>query len=70
MTTLEDEVISARDTHNHPSGATELEADKIVATVKHKAMESAQPITSMKSIRLPAELTWRKLQLTCQLSSL
>lgn len=43
----EDEVISARHTHNHPSDAVELEAEKIVATIKCKAMESAQPILTL-----------------------
>ncbi len=46
-TTLDNEVISTRDTHNHPVDAAELEADKIVATMKRKAMETAQPIPTL-----------------------
>ena len=32
-------MISRRDTHNHPADAAELEAEKITATIKRKAME-------------------------------
>ena len=32
MTTMDDEIISTRDTHNHPSDAAELQAEKITTT--------------------------------------
>ena len=62
---MDDEIISPRDTDNHPSDAAELETEKITTTIKCKAMESAQPIPTlyvpeMKSINLPAELTCMK----------
>ena len=46
LTTLDDDVISTRDTHNYSVDAAELhvEAQKITATLKHKARESIQPI--------------------------
>ena len=47
MTTMDNEIISPRDTHNHPSDAAELEAEKITMTIKCKAMESAQPIQTL-----------------------
>lgn len=47
VTTLEDEVLSSRDTHNHPSNPVELESEKIVSSLKRKAMETAQPIPTL-----------------------
>ena len=43
---MDDEIISPWDTHNHPSDAAQLEAEKIT-TIKRKAMESAQPIPTL-----------------------
>ena len=47
VTTLDDAVISTRDTHNHPADAAELEAHKITAALKCKARESIQPIPTL-----------------------
>ena len=44
---MDNEITSPRDTHNHPSNAAELEAEKITTTIKRKAMESAQPILTL-----------------------
>ena len=44
---MDDEIISPRDTHNHPLDAAELEAEKITAIIKHKVMESAEPIPTL-----------------------
>ena len=37
---MENKIISTRDTHNHPSDAAELEAEKITTTIKRKVLES------------------------------
>ena len=60
---MDDEIISPRDTHNHPSDAAELEAEKITMTIKHKAMESAQPIQTLYvpysyALFLPLSITY------------
>ena len=47
VTTQEDIVISARDTHNHPVDTAELEAHKITAALKCKARETIQPIPTL-----------------------
>ncbi len=36
-----------QETHNHPSNSAELESEKIVASIKQKAMETAQPIPTL-----------------------
>ncbi len=40
LSTLNDEIISRKDTHNHPPDYAEVEADKIVNAMKAKAQET------------------------------
>ena len=47
MTTLDNEIVSVRDTHNHPPDAAEMEAEKVIATIKEKAKESINPVPAV-----------------------
>ena len=40
-------MLSTRDTHNHPSNPAELEFEKVIASIKRKTMQTAQPIPAL-----------------------
>lgn len=47
VSTLNDQIISRKDIHNHPPDDAELEAEKVVNAIKQKAQETARPIPTI-----------------------
>ena len=47
LTTLDEQLFSKRDTHNHPADKAELEAEKIVDAIRKQARETARPIPTV-----------------------
>ena len=68
LCTLEDEIISQKDTHNHPPDDAEIQAEKIVNSIRAKARDTIQPIPAVyKSKQLLLDLTRKRLQQSFQL---
>ena len=47
LCTLEDEIISQKDTHNHPPDDAEIQAEKIVSSIRAKARDTIRPIPAV-----------------------
>ena len=70
LCTLEDEIISQKDTHNHPPDDAEIQAEKIVAQFepRHEIQFDQYLLSTMrKSKQLLLDLTRKKLQQSFQL---
>ena len=68
LCTLEDEIISQKDTHNHPPDDAEIQAEKIVNSIRAKARDTIQPIPAVyKSKQLLLDLIRKRLQQSFQL---
>ena len=44
LSTLQDEIISQKDTRNHPPDDAEVQAEKIVNSIRAKAWDTIRPI--------------------------
>ena len=47
LCTLEDEIISQKDMHNHPPDDAEIQAEKIVNSIRAKARDTIRPIPAV-----------------------
>ena len=47
LCTLYDQIVSRNDIHSHPPDEAEIEAEKIVDSIKEKAQNTAQPIPAI-----------------------